>query len=575
MNEKIDMRIAIYSRKSKFSDKGDSVGNQIEIAKEYIRIHYPEDLYNISIKVYEDEGFSGKSFDRPDFQKFLQDEKQNPYKLLICYRLDRISRNITDFSGLINELSKFGTEFVSIKEQFDTKTPMGRAMMYIASVFSQLEREVIAERIRDNLLELSKTGVWLGGTAPFGFSTERFKKVEVIENENNILQKKRKNASKLIINEEEMLILKHIFYKFLELKSITALESYLIRNEIKTRNRVNFSTFSLKWILTNPVYVQNDIYVKEYFEEYGIKIYAENDGREKFDGKYGFLAYNKSSGKKDKPKEEWIIAVGLHPGIIPSKDWIAVQYLIEQNKTKSFSYKKTGFSKNSIVSGLLVCKCCGSKMRSKTTYIRKDGSQSYSYVCTLKEKSKGLKCNGPNVYGDKLDSEIINIIKSSFVPNSEIYQELKNMSLQDSEETNTDELNYLEKNYEQNQNEIDKLVEKVQYIDIDLMDVVNKKLRILKNNKETLEQKIDEYKKRLQTNKIHTNIKSKTSNDILKIIDNSFDIFNTFDLKTKKNILSLFVEKITGEGDKVEIYLLNDSDSNLKKSYLFLPIMQR
>lgn len=83
--------------------------------------------------------------------------RENKVNVLICYRLDRISRNIADFSNLINELSKHNVDFISIKEQFDTRTPMGRAMMYIASVFAQLEREVIAERIRDNLLELSKT----------------------------------------------------------------------------------------------------------------------------------------------------------------------------------------------------------------------------------------------------------------------------------------------------------------------------------------------------------------------------------------------------------------------------------
>ena len=73
----------------------------------------------------------------------------------------------------MNHITNLGTSFVSIKEQFDTKTPMGRAMMYIASVFAQLEREVIAERIRDNMIELAKTGRWLGGKTPTGYKSER------------------------------------------------------------------------------------------------------------------------------------------------------------------------------------------------------------------------------------------------------------------------------------------------------------------------------------------------------------------------------------------------------------------
>lgn len=142
------------------------VGNQIELAKEYIRIHYPEDIFDVKIIVFEDEGFSGGTTDRPHFQEMLNLIKSNGFNILICYRLDRISRNIADFTSLINELSKHNIDFISLKEQFDTRTPMGRAMMYIASVFAQLEREVIAERIRDNLLELAKTGTWLGGDPP-------------------------------------------------------------------------------------------------------------------------------------------------------------------------------------------------------------------------------------------------------------------------------------------------------------------------------------------------------------------------------------------------------------------------
>lgn len=249
-------RIAIYSRKSKYSDKGDSVGNQIEIAKDYIKLHFPEDIFDTQIIIYEDEGFSGGSFERPEFKKFLEEERKNPFDVLICYRLDRISRNIADFSNLINELSRLKTNFVSIKEQFDTKTPMGRAMMYIASVFAQLEREVIAERIRDNLLELAKTGTWLGGDSPLGFIAERYKKVDICEEDNNYMIRKSKTATKLVINDKELPVLKLIYSKYRELKSLTKLESYLINNDVKTRKGANYSKFALKLILTNPVYAR-------------------------------------------------------------------------------------------------------------------------------------------------------------------------------------------------------------------------------------------------------------------------------------------------------------------------------
>lgn len=166
------MRIAIYSRKSRFTGKGESIENQVEMCREHIFKHI-EDGKNSNISVYEDEGFSGKNLERPQFKKMMQNAKRQPFDFIVCYRLDRISRSIGDFATLIEELNEREINFICIKEQFDTSTPMGRAMMYIASVFAQLERETIAERVRDNMLMLAKMGRWLGGTTPTGYASEK------------------------------------------------------------------------------------------------------------------------------------------------------------------------------------------------------------------------------------------------------------------------------------------------------------------------------------------------------------------------------------------------------------------
>lgn len=575
-NEKENIRVALYSRKSKYSEKGDSIGNQVELAKEYISVHYPKEEYNVEISIYEDEGFSGGSFNRPQFKKFIADERNNPFNVLICYRLDRISRNIADFSSLINELTELQTSFVSIKEQFDTKTPMGRAMMYIASVFAQLEREVITERIRDNLLELAKTGIWLGGAAPLGFSSERYQKVDVCENENDCVVKKSKTASKLVVNPEEIEHPKIMYYKYLELKSMKMLETYLINNEIKTKNGKYYDIKAIKRVLTNITYAQNDDDIKEYFEDKGIYLYAENDGRNKFDGKYGFLTYNKSKGKhqeEEKPMNEWIIAVGLHPGIIPGKDWIAVQSLIEKNASKSFratSIKKE--EKQTIVAGLIKCKLCGSRMRARNMERkRSDGTVNYRYCCYLKEKSRGVKCNCLNVNGRLLDGKIKEILKETFTPNSLVYKELKKIANSKGQDIEKNELIIAQKEYEKVKKEIDNLVEKIKYIDIDLMDVINNNLRKLKERKNQLEKQIKELKEY----KICKNqsLEIKTATDILKIIDNSFEIFDKFDLKTKKDIASLFIEDIYGNGEDVEINFLNTKLSEANKK-TFIPIVE-
>ena len=198
--------IAIYSRKSRYTGKGESIGNQIDLCREYIRTHYGDAAAEHAV-VFEDEGFSGGNLNRPDFKKMMTAAKDRKFKAIVVYRLDRISRNISDFSSLIEELGRLGIDFVSIRESFDTSSPMGRAMMYIASVFSQLERETIAERIRDNMHELAKTGRWLGGTTPTGYASESVKSITV--------DGKTKKACKLKLQKEGLLVTKRNHFELL------------------------------------------------------------------------------------------------------------------------------------------------------------------------------------------------------------------------------------------------------------------------------------------------------------------------------------------------------------------------
>ena len=566
------LRIAIYSRKSKYSEKGDSIGNQIELAKEYIKKNYPENEYEIQTTIFEDEGFSGGNIERPKFKQFLEEEKENPFDILISYRLDRISRNIADFSSLMNQLNKLNTSFVSIKEQFDTTTPMGRAMMYIASVFAQLEREVIAERIRDNMLELAKTGRWLGGDTPLGFDSEKVEIMQIAEENTNAntIQNKNKKAYKLKINEEEKQKVQLIFKKYLECKSLAGLEYYLLKNKIYTRKGKEFRKYSLKNILTNPVYSQNDNVILQYFKNRGQNIYAEQDGREKFDGKYGIIAYNKTdNNKKDRPLKDWIIAVGLHKGYVTGKEWVQVQELLEKNKDKSYRASANP-TNETIFSGILRCKKCGSKMIPKSNRKNKDGTTIYYYVCREKDRTRRINCNSYNVKGNELDNNFIKILKDIFVPNSEVYQELKNIAFNHNpKEDITAEMETLKKEYEKNEKEIKDLAEKVKYIDISVISIINQELIKAQNKKEELKNKMESLEHSKSDNKKANTKLSKGAKYILNIIDNCFDIFETFDLKSKKDILNLLIESAYGEGDTIEINLLNTKIAENQKKMLY------
>ena len=260
--------IALYSRKSKFTGKGESIGNQVELGKEYVRVHFGDAAVD-KIVVYEDEGFSGGNLNRPAFKRMMDAAKKRQFKAIIVYRLDRISRNVSDFSGLIEELARLDISFISIKEQFDTSTPMGRAMMYIASVFSQLERETIAERIRDNMHELAKTGRWLGGTTPTGFESEAIKSITV--------DGKTKKACKLKLVPEEADIVKTIFDLYVETDSLTLTEAALIKQGFKTKNGKYFTRFSVKAILQNPVYMVADQEAYDFFIKNDTDLFSEHD----------------------------------------------------------------------------------------------------------------------------------------------------------------------------------------------------------------------------------------------------------------------------------------------------------
>ena len=393
--------IAIYSRKSKFTGKGESIGNQIELCREYVRIHFGDGALN-RIVIFEDEGFSGGNLNRPAFQKMMDEAKKRRFKAIIVYRLDRISRNVSDFSSLIEELSHLDIAFISMKEQFDTSTPMGRAMMYIASVFSQLERETIAERIRDNMHELAKTGRWLGGITPTGYASEAVKNVSI--------DGKTRKSCRLKLIPEEAAVVKMIYDLYIETDSQAITEAELMKRGVKTKNNRCYTRFSIKGILQNPVYMIADEDTYEYFIRMDADLFSS---KEEFDGMHGIMAYNRTDQEKGRttlwrPVSQWIVSVGQHPGLIPGRIWVKVQESLERNKGKSFRKSR---SNEALLTGLLYCSC-GSRMYPKlSTRKTEDGKPVYTYVCKMKERSQCSLCNGKNAHGNTLDREVIKQIK--------------------------------------------------------------------------------------------------------------------------------------------------------------------
>lgn len=396
-------KYAIYSRKSKFTGKGESIDNQVTRCREYLKLHFGVDDEE-SLLIFEDEGYSGKNTRRPQFQLLIEACKRKEIKLIICYQLDRISRSVKDFSILSDQLEAWGVGFVSVKESFDTATPMGKAMMMITSVFAQMERENLAERLRDNFHTLAKSGRWLGGTTPLGYKS-------MITTGSIASNGKVRNAYMLEPIPQEARIVREIFRIYQRTGSLAEVERALMGKKICTRNNIPFKSPAIKSILKNPVYAAADSTVWDYFHAAGADLCFE---RPQGNAAHGIMAFNKSDqtngGSHDQnPPGEWIVAAGKHPPLVSGNDWVKVQRTLAQNSSASCRIPKND---HALLSGIICCGCCGSKMRVKLDRcVRPDGTRSFHYLCVSKEKSRQKKCAVKNAPGNLTDEMVCNEIR--------------------------------------------------------------------------------------------------------------------------------------------------------------------
>ncbi len=388
----------IYSRKSVYTGKGESVENQIEMCRRYIADKFPE-TRDEDIFVYEDEGFSAKDTARPMFKRMLRDMDVKCPDFIVCYRLDRISRSVSDFSFLIEDLNARNISFICIKEEFDTSKPMGKAMMYIASVFSQLERETIAERVRDNMLMLARTGRWLGGTAPTGYASEKICET--------IVEGKVKTSCALKELPHELETVKAIFVIFLETGSLSAVSRRLAENRMFSRTGNPYSLPGLKHILKNPVYCRADAESLSFFSKMGSEVcFDEKD----FKKNAGLMAYNKRDysrkGSPHRPMDQWIIAAGKHRGLICGKAWVKAQELLGVSPHRAETASSGSTSYESLLKGLLICGKCEGSMSAKKRSRGSENTPSFDYICSKKLKKGSKYCPSQNLNGPRSDRSV-------------------------------------------------------------------------------------------------------------------------------------------------------------------------
>src|ERR1700731_871211 len=239
-------RCAIYTRKSSEEGLGqefNSLHAQREACEAYIRSQRHEGWVVIPT-AYDDGGFSGGTIERPGLQHLLADIRLGNVDVVVTYKVDRLTRALADFARLIEIFDKHAVSFVSVTQQFNTTTSMGRLTLNVLLSFAQFEREVTSERIRDKIAASKRKGLWVGGPLPLGYHMK---------------------DDKIAVVEDEAERVRLIYRRYLELGGVNALVRDLRKRDIRTKSRllatgatrggILFGRGSLFYLLRNRFYV--------------------------------------------------------------------------------------------------------------------------------------------------------------------------------------------------------------------------------------------------------------------------------------------------------------------------------
>ncbi len=239
-------RCAVYTRKS--SEEGleqdfNSLHAQREACEAFIRSQRGEG-WRLVETPYDDGGLSGATMERPGLQHLLADIRAGQVDTVVVYKVDRLTRSLADFAKMVELFDAHGVSFVSVTQQFNTTSSMGRLTLNILLSFAQFEREVTGERIRDKIAASKKKGMWMGGNVPLGYDVQ---------------------DRKLVINQAEAETIRHIYRGYLELGCVRRLKEYLDRRDIRSKVRTaangavsggqRFSRGALYAMLSNPIYI--------------------------------------------------------------------------------------------------------------------------------------------------------------------------------------------------------------------------------------------------------------------------------------------------------------------------------
>jgi DNA invertase Pin-like site-specific DNA recombinase len=354
------VRVAIYTRKSTeegLEQEFNSLDAQREAALAYIanRRHL---YWQVVPDEYNDGGYTGGNLERPALQRLLGDIRQGKIDCVVTYKLDRISRSLIDFAQLMTLFEHHGVAFVSITQEFDSSTPVGRLTLNILSSFSQFEREIISERTRDKMAASRKRGMFVGGFPPFGYDIDP-------------------QTHRLIVNPAEAEIVSEVFTTFLAVQSVTAVmhafnaKGYRTKTFTSRRGRIYegnpWCKFYVRRVLTNPLYI----------------------GQIRYRGQ---------------------LYAGQQEPIIALTQWQQVQALLpptSDDTTKSSMPRQVA-----LLRGLLRCGHCGCAMTPSSC--RKPNKAYRYYICSTSQRHGERTCPVRSIPAGELETVVVQELRALF-----------------------------------------------------------------------------------------------------------------------------------------------------------------
>lgn len=484
------MSAAIYTRQSIEKKDSESIDVQIEYAKRYLDA-------NEEYTVFSDPGYSGKNIQRPGFQKMLQGIEQGKFNKVIVYKLDRISRKVSDFSWLMEFMQQHNCTFISAKENFSLDTPAGRAMLYMTSTFAQMERESTSERVKDSYYKRMELGVIGGGSAPLGYDNQ------------TVIVGGRKHS--IYVPNEDIEIIKKMFELYSD--PVTTLAD--VKKTIEPMFNIKIATADISRRLHNPTYVKADASIYNYYYKAGANVVSPI---ENFDGVHGCLIAGKRKANERKYTKvtDHTLTVGIHEGVIESKMFLYVQDKLSKNK----QIKNTHRGQYTWLSGMVKCGDCGYAMVVKR-YKRKSGYTS-NFYCSNQTNHKSCV---PHIH---LVSDIENFVYDAMVNK---IKEIDRFHKNGSKDINKKILDY-HKQIEDINAKIENLVLNLEQAGTSIIKYINNRIEELDAEKQKIEAELGSYK-------------FETDSLIIPQIDN----WEVKPLEEKKKAARLLIDKVSITAD--------------------------